>query len=348
MDYNKIGPFLKDLRLSKNMSQYDLAEQMHVDHSKINRLENNKRRPTFDDLIYYSKIFDIYLDELTACKRKNKQNEKKLQNSLFKYLQNQNSKFKKARFIAILLAIFVVISFIGLIILYFFQNYDTMKIYTFSGSSPSYELTNGLLVLSKEKIYFQIGSIAPEVENIKIFIETNKERRLVYDGEYQVLIQDNYGYESFISYNDFISGNQKIFVRIGNEEIPLNFIEEVSNNNFVYVEEKEIGKEQEMKKFETPIKIKETFQCDENDNCVLKTDDFLLTYNSGLFFVNNKEENYTYNLNLNVFSYFNLKTLTNFEVVDNQVNCIEGNCENVEKIYNEFYKNYVEKYLKSV
>ena len=71
MDYNKIGPFLKDLRLSKNMSQYDLAERMHVDHSKINRLENNKRRPTFDDLIYYSQIFNISLDELTACERKN-------------------------------------------------------------------------------------------------------------------------------------------------------------------------------------------------------------------------------------------------------------------------------------
>ena len=78
----------------------------------------------------------------------------------------------------------------------------------------------------------------------------------------------------------------------------------------------------------------------------MKTDDFLLTYNSGLFFVNNNEENYTYNLNLNVFSYFNLKTLTNFEVADNRVNCIKANCEDAEKIYNEFYKNYVEKYLK--
>ena len=346
MDYNKIGPFLKDLRLSKNMSQYDLAERMHVDHSKINRLENNKRRPTFDDLIYYSQIFNISLDELTACERKNKQNEKKLQNSLFKYLQNQNSKLKKVRFIAILLAIFIVISFIGLIILYFFQNYDTMKIYTFSGSSPSYEITNGLLVLSKEKIYFQIGNITPEVENIKIFIETSKERRLVYDGKYRALIQDSYGYESFISYNHFISYNQKVFVRIDNEEILLNFIEEVSNNNFVYVEEKEIGKEQEIKKNAIPPKIKENFQCDENDNCVLKTDDFLLTYNSGLFFFFFFEENYTYNLNLNVFSYVNLKTLTNFEVAENRVNCIKGNCENAEKIYNVFYKNYVEKYLK--
>ncbi len=187
MDYNKIGPFLRSLRLSKNMSQYDLAERMHVDHSKINRLENNKRRPTFDDLIYYSQIFNISLDELTACERKNKQNEKKIQTSFFIYLHNQNSKLKKAKFLIIVLAVFAIIGFVCLITLYFFQNYDTMKIYTFSGASPSYEITNGLLVLSKEKIYFQIGNMNPEVENIKIFTETNKEKRLVYDGEYRTL-----------------------------------------------------------------------------------------------------------------------------------------------------------------
>lgn len=346
MDYDKIGPFLRDLRLSKNMSQYDLAERMHVDHSKINRLENNKRRPTFEDLIYYSQIFDISLDELTACERKNKQNEKKLQAIFFKYLQNQNSKFKKIRFITILSAILVFISFIGLIALYFFQNYDTMKIYTFYGSSPSYEITSGLLVLSKDKIYFQIGNINPEVENIKIYSETNNERRLVYDGEYRVLLQDSYGYESFISYKDFIHGNQKFFVVINDEEIPLNFIEEVSNDNFVYVEENKIGEEQEIKQISTPQKIKETFQCDENDGCTLIEENALLTYNQGFFFVNTEEEIYTYNLNLNIFSYSNYQKAINFEIVNNNVNCIKGNCENAEKIYEEFYKNYVEKYLK--
>ncbi len=161
-----------------------------------------------------------------------------------------------------------------------------------------------------------------------------------------MILQDSYGYESFISYKDFICSNQKFYIVINDEEIPLNFIEEISNNNFIYIEKNEIGKDQEKEQLLIPPKIKENFQCDENDNCVLKTDDFLLTYNSGLFFVNNNEENYTYNLNLNVFSYFNLKTLTNFEVADNRVNCIKGNCENAEKIYNEFYKNYVEKYLK--
>ena len=345
MDYNKIGSFLKELRLSNNMSQYDLAEQMHVDHSKINRLENNKRRPTFEDLIYYSQIFNISLDELTACERKNKQNEKKLQNSLFKYLQNQNSKFKKARNIAILLAIFVVISFMGLIMLYFFQNYDTMKIYTFSGSSPSYEITNGLLVLSKEKIYFQIGNITPEVENIKIISEINNKRHLVYDGKYQMILQDSYGYESFISYKDFICSNQKFYIVINDEEIPLNFIEEISNNNFIYIEKNEIGKDQEKEQLLIPPKIKENFQCDDNNSCTLTEKNATLTYSLGFLFVNTNEENYSYDLNSGILSYSNFQKATSFEI-DNNGNCIKGNCENAKKIYNEFFENYIAKYLK--
>ncbi len=346
MDYNKIGPFLRDLRLSKNMSQYDLAEQMHVDHSKINRLENNKRRPTFEDLLYYSQIFNISLDELTACERKNKQNEKKLQTIFFKYLQTQNSKLKKARFIAILLAILVTIGFIGLITLYFFQNYNTMKIYTFFGSSPSYEITSGILVLSKEKIYFQIGSISPEVEEIKIYSEIDNERRLVYDGGYRMLLQDSYGYENFISYEDFIQGNQRFFVVINDEEILLNFIEEVSNDNFVYVEENKIGEEQEITQISTPPKIKETFQCDENDGCTYIEENELLTYNQGIFFVNNDEENYVYDVSSGNLSYSDYQKAIDFEIVNNHVNCLEGNCENANTIYENFYKNYVEKYLK--
>ena len=47
-----------------------------------------------------------------------------------------------------------------------------------------------------------------------------------------------------------------------------------------------------------------------------------------------------------IFSYSNYQKAINFEIVDNNVNCIKGNCENAEKIYEEFYKNYVEKYLK--
>ena len=346
MDYEKIGSFLRELRVSKNMSQYDLAMLMHVDHSKINRLENNKRRPNFDDLMYYSQIFDISLDELIACERKNKQNSKKLQVIFFKYLQNQNSKLKKVQFIVILLIILIVFGFIGLIITYFFQNYDAMRIYTFYGSSPSYEITDGLLVLSKEKIYFQIGNINPEVENIRIFSEINNKRHLVYNGKYQTILQDSYGYESFISYQNFINGNQKFFVEIDNQEIELNFIEEIANNNFIYMEENNIGEEQEIVEFLIPKKITENFQCDENKNCTLIDGNNILIYNSGFFYVNNDLENYTYDVNSGALSYYNLKNEINFEIINNNINCLKGNCKSANKVYENFYKNYVEKYLK--
>jgi len=346
MDYDKMGPFLKDLRLSKNISQYALAEQMHVDHSKINRLENNKRRPNFDDLVYYSRIFNISLDELVACERKNKQNEKKLQTIFFEYLHKENSKFKKAQFIVTLLTIFSIICFIGITILYFFQNYDTMKIYTFSGSSSSYEIADGLLVLSKEKIYFQIGSITPEVENIKIFTEINNKRQLVYDGEYKNILKDTYGYESFISYKNFIHGKQYFFVIINDEEIPLQFNEEISNNNLMYKKEKKIGSKLEIEQSLIPKKINDTFQCDENNNCILIENNEVLMYNLGFFFVNTNEENYSYELSSEILSYSNFQKEINFEMVNNKVNCIKGNCENAKKIYENFYKNYVEKYIK--
>lgn len=346
MNYEKIGSFLRELRVSKNMSQYDLAMLMHVDHSKINRLENNKRRPNFDDLMYYSQIFDISLDELIACERKNKQNSKKLQVIFFKYLQNQNSKLKKVQFIVILLIILIVFGLIGLIITYFFQNYDTMRIYTFYGSSPSYEITDGLLVLSKEKIYFQIGNINPEVENIRIFSEINNKRHLVYNGKYQTILQDSYGYESFISYQNFINGNQKFFVEIDNQEIELNFIEEIANNNFIYMEENNIGEEQEIVEFLIPKKITENFQCDENKNCTLIEGSNTLIYNSGFFYVNNDLENYTYDVNSGALSYYNLKKEINFEIINNNINCLKGNCKSANKVYDNFYKNYVEKYLK--
>lgn len=346
MDYDKIGQFLKSLRLSKNMSQYELAEQMHVDHSKINRLENNKRRPTFDDLVYYSQIFDISLDELTACERKNNQNEEKLQNTFLNYLKIQNSKYKKIKIVTILLTIFFIISFMGLITLYFFQNYDTMRTYTFSGSSESYELTNGLLILSKKKIYFQIGHISPEVQNVMIFSEINNKRKLIYNGDYHTLLQDSYGYESFLSYKDFIQKKQKFIVVIGSEEIFLNFNQEVSNNNFVYVKENELGEEHETKQFVTPTKIKEKFQCDEYDNCILVKEKDTLAYSMGFFYVNNDTENYTYDLSLENLSYSNFQKNISFEITNNNVNCMGGNCEEAQKIYEKFCENYVEKYLK--
>ena len=42
---------------------------MNTDRTKINRLEKCKRLPNVDDLLLYSKVFDISLDDVMNCKR---------------------------------------------------------------------------------------------------------------------------------------------------------------------------------------------------------------------------------------------------------------------------------------
>ena len=85
-----------------------------------------------------------------------------------------------------------------------------------------------------------------------------------------MILQDSYGYESFISYKDFICSNQKFYIVINDEEIPLNFIEEISNNNFIYIEKNEHGNNQEKEQVSIPPKSLVSFQSYKPHELVLK------------------------------------------------------------------------------
>ena len=76
MDINNIGLFLRELRKEKKLTQDELSVLMNTDRTKINRLEKCKRLPNVDDLLLYSKVFDISLDELINCKRMGENGEK--------------------------------------------------------------------------------------------------------------------------------------------------------------------------------------------------------------------------------------------------------------------------------
>ena len=177
MNVENIGEFLKKLRKEKNLTQDELAVKMHVDRSKINRLENGKRNPSIYDLLFYSEIFQISLDELIACERKNNQNKKKIEKNFIKYLQKENVRFKKIKIIFFLLSFTFFLAFFLMISVYFFQNYNTIKIYTFEGNSSTYQIKNGLFVLSKKKMYFQIGNIEPETQEIALISKINNQEK---------------------------------------------------------------------------------------------------------------------------------------------------------------------------
>ncbi|MCI9279605.1 MAG: helix-turn-helix transcriptional regulator [Bacilli bacterium] len=347
MDSEKIGKFIKQLREEKNWTQEQLAEKMFYERTKVNRLEAGEKFLKLNDLIKITEIFNITLEELIAGEKQNKNNTKNIQKKFMQYLLFQNKKLKICFFIILFLILLCIVFFSTFVTLYFFNNYKSIHIYNIRSNSDYYKINNGLMILSKDRIYFNLGNITPKVNNISIYSEFNDEKKLVYKGEPNVVLRDFYGYESLISYEDFINQNQNIYIVINEEEIKLNFDEEFVNDKIIYIEEENIGSDSKIEEQIIPKKIKENFVCEEN-SCHLETKNENMNYMNSILTITKKNEYYYYNASSKILSYENDKTPEmNFSIKlkNDDFDCLEGNCNKVEKIYKTLKKQYLQKYL---
>lgn len=346
MNFEKIGNFIKKLREEKKWSQENLADKLYCDRTKINRIENGKRSIKLEDLILLSEIFDLSLDEIIAGEKKDKNNKKKIEITFKEYLKAQNTKIKRLRLRVIISVVLLISCFSLFTIMYFIQNYKTIRVYKFSGSSENYEINDGLLILSKEKIYLRVSDIIPAVDEISIYSEKDNKKELIYSGNPNVILNDNYGYSSLISYNDFTKSKQKIFIDIRGEKIDLNFREDFVNSRFFYREESNVGNV-EINETLIPQKIRENFQCDD-DSCHLDLENENLLFNNGILSVVEGNKYYSYDLSNSLLEYQNqIESKSDFIALisDDDITCVSGNCKNSQEIYNCFYDSYISKYL---
>jgi len=59
-----IGDMIKAFRKQRKMSQYDLADAVHMSQSTITSWENGTRRPDYDMIITLADLFHCTTDEL--------------------------------------------------------------------------------------------------------------------------------------------------------------------------------------------------------------------------------------------------------------------------------------------
>lgn len=346
MDYEKIGKFIKKMREEKKWSQETLAEKLFCERTKINKIENAKRYIKTEDLILLSEVFDLTLEELISGEKKNKNNQEQIEITFKEYLKHQNTKIKKLRVTSIILFIAVLLCFSLITITYFFQNYSSIRVYRFYGNSDNYEINDGLLILSKNKIYFKIDSIIPEVDDIYIYSEHDGKQELIYHGDPKIILNDHYGYDSFILYKDFIKSNQNIYIMINEEKINLTFKEDFRNNQIIYKEVKDIGK-YDSDTLVVPKKIKDNFKC-EDESCYLDLENESLIYCNEMFSVLTKKNYYLYDISNSLFEYQDLdNSEKNFiiTIINNEINCVSGNCKKAKKIYEQFHDSYILKYI---
>ena len=110
-----------------------------------------------------------------------------------------------------ILFISVLTILIAFLIYYFFNTYDSVKVYTIESNQDNIYLTDGLITLTKEVIYFKLGNIHGIDENkiskLVLYYNNNDNKKIIYTSTSieDELIRD-YKY-----YNEYFETNDKMF-----------------------------------------------------------------------------------------------------------------------------------------
>lgn len=95
----EFGTRLRELRMQKNLTQKQLAEQIRVQNSIISFYENGDRLPSPETIIKLTAVFHVSADYLMGIEKTESidvtgldENDKKLVRSLVETLRNKNEK----------------------------------------------------------------------------------------------------------------------------------------------------------------------------------------------------------------------------------------------------------------
>lgn len=69
MNPQKIGEFIKTLRIENNMSQTDLANTLNISRQSVYKWERGINIPDSSTLVLLSEIFKVTIDELLLGKK---------------------------------------------------------------------------------------------------------------------------------------------------------------------------------------------------------------------------------------------------------------------------------------
>ena len=125
MNSEKIGAFIKELRMENNLSQNDIAKELNIGRENISKWENGKAFPDASNLILLSDILHVTVDELLLGKRLTKDNKKEFENITLQLLDARNASYKKLKIVnALLLVTILVLATLSVIFIYLcFFNY---------------------------------------------------------------------------------------------------------------------------------------------------------------------------------------------------------------------------------
>ena len=359
MDYEKIAKFLVELRSGKKLTQEALAKVLCVDRGTISKWERAVYLPSVEMLVKISEFYGVTVNELVYGARKNKDNAKDVDNVSITVMKENVRKVRKLT-IFYSTIIFLLVAIMPFI--YFFSNYNSIKVYKIGGESEHFNTLNGLMIVTKKNSYIRFGMVNAFNEDDKIL-----EARLYYkNGDEEInlrtrenledLIVNKYGYDEYFSYRDIDKFMDNLYLEVKSdkfeETIKLKFRKVESNDDFVYTLNNNVSDDVSSNVIDEDIPkyVRDNFKYDSDSksyvyehkdgdtSVVEKYSNFTNLYEV-LYLSENDELDYTINLEnkrLVVRKIANDNDLKfNFDYDISHMKCYSSNCD----------KNYVEKFL---
>ena len=152
-----IGSRIKSLRKENKMSQEELASKLGISRSYFSKIENGQRGLSIEIMQKLCKVFNMSMDEfLETIEEKDNYLEvetKKFRKKVFK--------FRMINFAAIALTILFV-----LLSMYFFNNFNRIRVYVLNGDSDTFTYINGIFAESSQKFILKSGTF--DIKNAKL------------------------------------------------------------------------------------------------------------------------------------------------------------------------------------
>lgn len=213
MNNEKFGKLLCQLRKDKKMSQQDLAEKIPIGREAISKWERGKNYPDIQTLVKLSEIFDLSINELIYGEKKNDNNIQEINNVALSLISD---KIKKKKIILILIILLVLLTILFLSY-YFIVNYNSILMYKIDYNDIKINISNGLILKTNDKVYFNLGTIKTEkeIEKIEIYwLNNNKKEFIMSTNNKNIFFYDYLGYGEYFDFKKINNIFNNLYIEI--------------------------------------------------------------------------------------------------------------------------------------
>ena len=355
MDLERIANFIKELRKEKNLTQEELADELHVHRTTVVKWESGSSLPLNDTLVMLSKYFNVSVDELLAGERITPETPIEVKNRVTLAILNDR---RKGMRMAIYFMITTIILFISFLIYYFFTNYNSIHVYKLGGDTKNVITIDNLLIITNDKIYFKIGNIRNIInerlnfDSVILYYDNDYETKVLFSGDSdELLVEKRINIEIFNGKelkNEY--DNMYLLVKYDDKEeiIKLKVVKDFENKSLLQLIFRNTN--ENYKDINYDIKLSDKFKYDEEtDSYKLKDNNVEIECTEDIvcriyFIDNNIVINYDYDKYANLL-YCNKKLINQVFSTKSRIDLNKNLSSENKKIYQEFKEKILDKYF---